>query len=114
MNKYGAQPQEEDGYRFASKAELARYQELRLLDMAGLLRVLEVHPRFLLFVPIWNTDLRKLVGHYTADFRYQVAPDWVDVIEDVKGGKATRTEAYRLRKRMVEATYGVKITEVLR
>ena len=30
----------------------------------------------------------------------------------VKGGRATRTESYRLRKKMVEVSFGIKITEV--
>ena len=34
------------------------------------------------------------------------------VCVDVKGGRATRTEAYRLRRKVFEAIYGLTVTEV--
>ena len=112
-NKFHASGVEDDGYRFASKAEHRRYQELRLLERAGEIEDLQVHPFWFLLVPVLGTPRsRVVVGRYTADFKYTRLPAEEEVVEDVKGGAATRTEAYRLRKKMIEATYGIKIVEV--
>jgi hypothetical protein len=125
-SKYGARSVEIDGLRFASKAEGRRYEQLRLLELAGEIRNLLPHPRFALYVPKFDKPITadmdlhlgpqssgwvKRVGHYTADFAYETK-DGRTVVEDVKGGNATKTEAYRLRKRIVEATYGFVVTEV--
>lgn len=103
-NKYGARAVTHDGVRFASMKEGKRYLVLKAMERAGEIADLECHPVFPLIVN------GVLCGRYTGDFSYQ----WGQrrVIEDVKGGKATRTEAYRLRKRIVEAIYGIKIIEV--
>jgi hypothetical protein len=50
-------------------------------------------------------------GMFTADFRYVDSGTGEVVVEDTKSGP-TKTEAYRLRKRLVEAIHGVRITEV--
>lgn len=119
--KYGAKRTAFDGYSFASQAEARRYVELCRLQQAGEIRDLVVHPSFVLFghgvrrlddANALITRLDRPVGRYTADFRYVRVSDSRIVIEDVKGGKATRTEAYQLRKRLFEATYDTSITEV--
>lgn len=111
-HKYHAQPTVIDGIRFDSKAEARRYQDLRLLERAGEIRGLELQPSFDLCVPTGLTSMSR-VGRYRADFAYEAVDRasgvWRRVIEDVKG---MRTETYRLKKRMVEAQYGVEITEV--
>ena len=102
-------------YRFASKKEARRYQELLLLGHAGLVRNLELQPTFPLRVRADEAPVTWIVGHYRADFRYeelQTPPDqavhWLDVTEDCKGMK---TAVYRLKKRMVEAQYGISVRE---
>lgn len=125
-HKYGAKPTMVDGIRFASKKESRRYQELKLLEKAGELWDLELQPKFDLLVPSTTGTVvgasKALVrqaetgsgliriGRYTADFAYYDRRDG-RVIEDVKS-RATATEAYRLRKKHVEAQYGVSIREV--
>ena len=109
-HKYGAVATVVDGVRFASKAEARRYAELKLLEQAGEIRELELQPRFPLFVPVkGRATLHQQVGAYVADFRYRQGPRGVLVVEDVKGVK---TAVYRLKKRMVETTYGIEIREV--
>ena len=113
-SKYHAKPQEVDGVRFDSRKEARRYQELRLLERAGEIADLELHPVYpIVVVEIWRVGDRPLIdcGRYTADFRYLDKSTGATVIEDVKC-KATRTTAYRLRKRLVEAIYGITVTEV--
>ena len=103
MNKYRAKPTVIDGIRFASQAEARRYEELLLLKRAKEIVGLEFQYKMPIFV-----GGRKICT-YIADFRYQLRDTGQDVIEDVKGVK---TSVYSLKKKLVEATYGITITEV--
>lgn len=114
LHKYGAKKKIVDGFTFDSTKEASRYQELKLREFAGEIRNLELQPRFHLDV---LTPIGEIVtiGRFTADFRYievgyRPILDHV-VVEDVKSAP-TRTEAYMLRKRHVEAQYGIEIREV--
>ena len=111
-HKYGAKAVVIDGIRFASTAEGRRYCELKLLVKAGEISELETQPPFPLFVI--NRERKAVkVAVYRADFRYRLRSDGYPgngtVVEDVKG---VRTAVYRLKKKMVEAQYGITITEV--
>lgn len=88
----------EDGIVFDSKAEARHYRELKLKQTAG-----AVH-YFLTQVPI------RLPGNvrYVVDFLV-FYPDGTHVYEDVKGH---RTDVYRVKKRLVEALYPIRIVEV--
>lgn len=113
-NKYRAEPTMLDGIRFASRKESRRYAELRLLENAGAIQNLELQPRFPIMVAeLWHDGPPCFVncGVYTADFRYVDVERGAVVVEDTKSD-ATKTEAYRLRKRLIEAIYGIKISEV--
>jgi hypothetical protein len=109
-SKYRAKPCWIQGIRFASQREGKRFLDLRLLERAGEIADLELQPRYELHVlsPIGEV---VTVGKFTGDFRYKRAVDNALVIEDSKS-PPTRTEAYQLRKRMVEAEYGIRISEV--
>jgi Protein of unknown function (DUF1064) len=102
VNKYHAQAVQIDGIRFHSKKEAHRYGELLLLQRAGLIHNLQLQPRFDIII-----NHRK-IGFYKADFRY-ISQDGQTHIEDAKG---VSTAVYRLKKRIVEAMYGVTIEEV--
>jgi hypothetical protein len=105
-NKYGAKRCEEDGYQFASLAEREEYRRLKLRALAGEIEDLEVHPAYPFVVN------EQKVGRFTLDFGYFDKALGRRVIVDVKGGRATRTEAYRLRVRLLKALYGLEVTEV--
>jgi hypothetical protein len=132
-SKYGAKPTTVDGVRFASMKEARRYRELKMLRDAGHVQCLELQPRFDIYVTDLTVgaklkataramrglprqhDMQK-VCTYVADFRYQerMLKDsennhWRVVVEDVKGVK---TPVYRLKKKLVEAQYGIEIREV--
>jgi hypothetical protein len=132
-SKYGAVKTEIDGIVFASKAEARRYAELRLLEKAGEITRLQIQPKFDIYVEVrtvaerlkaaarrlrkQNPDLPRVkVCTYVADFAYDQKTlsasendHYVRVVEDVKGMK---TPVYRLKKKLVEAQYGIEITEV--
>lgn len=103
-SKYGNKKTVVDGITFDSKKEAARYAELKLMEKAGVIMSLELQPTFPVYID------GKKVFEYRADFKY-----WIDgkdgryVIEDVKGVK---TDVYRIKKKCVEAQYGITITEI--
>jgi Protein of unknown function (DUF1064) len=102
-NKYGAVPTIVDGIRFASKLEAARYAQLRQMQSVGLIRNLELQPRF----PCVVNSVK--VCDYVADFAY--FRDNTRVIEDVKG---VQTDVFKLKWKLVEALYHVRIEIVKR
>lgn len=94
---------------FDSKKEAARYDELTLLERAGLIRELTLQPRFTLqesFVHKGKT-IRKL--EYVADFSYLRDNDFV--VEDVKS-EATKTPQYRIKKKLMLGKFGIEVVEV--
>ncbi len=108
-HKYGAIPTTLDGIRFDSKREAFRYMELKLLEKAGIIRDLEPHPKFPIHVAHHRCGELTQVCVYKADFRYREGPRGLLKVEDVKG---VCTPVYKLKKKMVEAQYGIQITEI--
>ncbi|HEX6537525.1 MAG TPA: DUF1064 domain-containing protein [Gemmatimonadaceae bacterium] len=105
-NKYGAKAVVIDGIRFDSLAEGRRYNELKLEVAAGEITALECHPRF----PLVVNGVK--VGTYVADFAYVVLVDGGPrVVEDVKS-RPTRTQSYRLKRKLMLALYGIAVREV--
>lgn len=104
-SKYRSVKTQVDGISFDSKKEAKRYSELRLLERAGEISNLELQPRYEIVVN------GIYIGRYRADFRFINSRDGKTTIEDVKS-KATKTEAYKLRKKIVEAIYGISVNEV--
>jgi len=104
-NKYGAVRTTVDGITFDSKAEAARYRDLRMMERAGIIRDLELQPVF----PLIINDQK--VGRYIGDYRYYDKEKEQVIVEDVKSS-ATRTAVYRLKVKIVAALYGVDVQEV--
>jgi len=107
-SKYGAVKTVVDGITFASKAEARRYGQLRVLQASGLIfGNLILQPVYRIYVkPLGGDPI--VVAKYIGDFQYEAA-DGTKVVEDVKGFK---TPVYRLKKKLVEALYGIEIREV--
>ena len=105
-NKYMAERVTSNGIHFASKAEARRYEELLLLQQAGEIRDLEAHPQFMLqekFTDTYGQTHPSIT--YTADMRYRTTGQDHWVVEDVKGGTATATEAHRIRFKLAAKRY---------
>lgn len=102
-NKYRAKAVVIDGIRFASLKEGTRYNQLKTLLKAGQITDLEIHPMF----EIRIKDIK--ICRYYADFMYKEKGSTDLIVEDVKGVK---TPVYKLKKKMVEAEYGITIVEV--
>ena len=102
-SKYRNQPVIIDGVRFISKAEGARYLELKMLQHGGYIQDLKLQPRYTLMV----NDVK--ICTYVADFRYFDTKHKREVVEDVKGVK---TPVYKLKSKLVFALLGIKIVEI--
>lgn len=117
--RYGANKRcvHADGTKFDSKREMARYGELLLLQKAGVIEQLEVHPRFLIIiggVQILMKSARYPNGRklqYVADFQYRDLERKKHVIEDVKMESGHRIEVYKIKRALMDAM-GRTITEV--
>ena len=106
MSKYNAKITYIDKIRFHSKSEAYRYIVLKEKQQRGEISGLELQPEYKLWV-LDKGGTEICVGKYLADFRYTIGGR--EVVEDVKG---VRTPMYRLKKKIVEARYGIKIVEV--
>ena len=96
-NKYGNKKITVDNILFDSKKEAKRYQQLKLMEKAGLITNLALQPKFILqdsFV-YKNRTYRKI--EYIADFSYIRVNDDMLVVEDVKGLK---TDVFKLKEKM--------------
>ena len=97
-HKYNAVSVERDGFRFSSKKEGRRYDELKLLQKAGEVVWFMMQPPF--YLP---------GSKYVADFMVFWA-DGTVTVEDVKG---FLTPVYKAKKRQMAIYYpAVEITEI--
>lgn len=129
-SKYHNIPAERSGenanIRFSSQKEARRYDELMLMLKAGEIRDLRLQPQFTLQEAYTTPDGKRVRAiRYVADFSYERmrpywkgyeahCPDdgWYRVVEDTKGGKATQTPTYKMKKKMMQDKYGITIKEV--
>lgn len=102
--KYNVRPIISGGKVFGSPAEARRHADLKLLEKAGQIAKLEVHPRFRL-------DVNGVhIGNYTGDFGYLTPGGYV--VEDVKSKATKKARDYPLRKKLMWAIHGIEIHEV--
>ena len=97
-HKFFAVRSESDGFKFASKKELRRYLELKMLCQAGEVSFFQMQSPF------------HLTGgvKYVCDFQVYWSNGDI-TFEDVKGIK---TPMYILKKKQVEQLYPITITEI--
>lgn len=113
-SKYGAQEDNRGKLRFDSKKEARRFDELSMEMAAGAIRDLRLQVEFTL-QPAYTTTAGERVRavRYLADFTYYRfdGSAWQYVVEDVKS-RATRTETYRIKRKLMVERLGLTITEV--
>lgn len=102
-HKYGAIKVKEDGYTFDSKAEFYRYRELLLLQRAGEIQSLRVHPKYECVVN------GILVAKVILDFEYFDVKSKMKVVEDVKGKDTTVS---RLKRKLIKAVHDIDVNIV--
>ena len=107
-SKYGAvRVRTVDGIEHDSKKEAARWQELNLMLRARLIEDLQRQVRFEL-IPKQEGERACT---YIADFVYIDRKTGEKVVEDVKS-PATRTEAYRIKRKLMLLVHGIRIKEI--
>lgn len=109
MSKYNSKKTVVDGQKFDSKKEANRYQELLLLEKAGVIKNLSRQVKFVL-IPSQRDESGKVIERecsYKADFTYEEGIK--TVVEDVKG---FRTKEYIIKRKLMLWRYGIRIREV--
>lgn len=122
QNKYYNKKCEINGIVFDSRKEARRYQELLLLQRAGVIKSLQRQVKYVLIPAQYEsferygkngqelTPGKKLVERecaYVADFVYLEGGK--TVIEDTKGMK---TKDYIIKRKLMLYTHGIRIREV--
>lgn len=125
MSKYHAiKTKTADGIVHDSRKEANRWCELLLLQRGGVIKDLDRQVEYLLIPSQTETyERRGKRGQllrpgvrviekeckYIADFVYVDAATGETVVEDAKG---VRTEAYKIKKKLMLKVHGIKIREV--
>lgn len=108
MSKYRAKKTVVDGITFDSKKEAERWCELKLMEKAGMISDLQRQVTFQLIPTIKiKGKVAERSCSYKADFVYE--QDGAQVVEDVKG---MRTDAYRIKRKLMLWVHGIVIKEV--
>ena len=114
--KYSNRKVHYDGLTFDSIREFERYQELKLMEQAGVISDLVLQPRIQLKCggkPVMQRSTRYHRGrkvYYIADFEYFDIEQGRKRIEDVKGYD---TPLSKLKRAVVETEDGIEI-EIVR
>lgn len=119
--KYHNEPTVSHGVRFDSRKEARRYDELMLMLKAGTIRRLKLQVDFTLQEAYTTPEGERVHAiRYRADFAYERRPTrpdaagvvhWLPVVEDVKS-KATATDKYRMKKKLMLEKFGITVKEV--
>lgn len=94
-----------DSILFHSASEAARYKILKILERAGEICNIQLQ------VPYHFIYNGAKIFTYYADFVY-VSKKGETIIEDVKSKATQKLAVYRLKKKLIEAKFGIVITEV--
>ena len=111
MSKYRNKKVTIDGITFDSIKEGKRYQELKLLERANEITELKLQVPFILLDSYVLNGKKHQGIKYIADFVYIDIRTRKYVVEDVKS-PATKTQVYKLKKKLFEQKYGIEIREV--
>jgi hypothetical protein len=105
--KYRNIPTVVEGIHFDSTGESQYYQRTLLPRVrTGEIRNLVLQPKFPLVVNGVH------IADYYADFQYEDVSSRKVIVEDFKSEATRKDKTYRLKKKLVEALYGIVIVEV--
>ena len=114
MNKYLNRALSTPDGKFDSVKEYRRWQELKLMQRAGLIYDLQRQVPFVL-IPTQKDEITGKViereAKYIADFTYRDRNTHKLVVEDTKS-KATKTKDYILKRKLLLYRHGLRIVEV--
>lgn len=109
-SKFGNVKVEIDGYKFDSRKESEFYGSLKIKKQAGLIK------NFKMQVP-YNIVVNNIhIANYFLDFEVDNNDGTIEYIDikgkDKKTNKFIKTGVFALKKRLVEAIYGIKISMI--
>jgi len=109
-SKFSNIKSEIDGYKFDSKKESEFYGSLKIKKQAGLIK------NFKMQVP-YNIVVNNIhIANYFLDFEVENKDGTIEYIDikgkDKKTNKFIKTGVFALKKRLVEAIYGIKISMI--
>ena len=110
QSKFGNVKTEIDGHKFDSKKESEYYGSLKIKKQAGLIKDFKMQVKY-------NITVNKIhIANYFLDFLVENNDgsfDYIDIKgKDTKTNKFVKTGVFALKKRLVEAIYGIKISMV--
>lgn len=94
-----------DGHKFDSKKEGSRYLKLKQLEKTGIIKELELQPKFLLLDTIHYKGKTYPKTYYKADFKYFDNEKGKYIVEDVKSPITAKDKVYRLKIKMLLTKY---------
>lgn len=98
-----------DGILFSSKAEMMRYNELKLFVKAKKIKDLAIQPKFLLLKGFTKNGRTYKPIHYVADFIYYDLIKKKKVVEDVKG---VETDVFKLKEKLFASISNLELVKV--
>lgn len=107
VSKYGNKRVTVDGIIFDSKREAVRYQTLKTMEKAGVIKDLKRQVEYVLVPKIVIAGEKTRPVKYIADFVYEA--DGQIVVEDSKG---FRTDVFKLKRILMKHLLGIEINEV--
>ena len=102
-NKYNAKKTDFMGFKFDSKWEAERYGQLASMQMAGVVEDLRRQVKYDIIVN------EQKICKYIADFVYTLIHEdgkKEKIVEDAKG---VQTSDFKLKKKLMEAVFNIKI-----
>lgn len=112
-NKYHNTKVIYNGIKFDSKKEKSRYITLKQLEKAGIIKELELQPKFLLLDTIHYKGKTYPKTYYKADFKYKTK-DGVEIIEDVKSKITSKDKTYRIKIKLLLYKYpNIEFREII-
>jgi hypothetical protein len=109
-SKFSNIKSEIDGYKFDSKKESEFYGSLKIKKQAGLIKDFKMQVPYEIIV----NNIR--IANYFLDFLVENNDGTIEYIDikgkDKKTNKFIKTGVFALKKRLVEAIYGIKISMI--
>ena len=113
INKYHNTKVIYKGIKFDSKKERDRYIKLKLYQIIGKIKYLELQPKFLLLDTIHYKGKTYPKTYYKADFKYKTK-DGVEIIEDVKSKITSKDKTYRIKIKLLLYKYpNIEFREII-
>lgn len=106
-SKYGNKKVVVDGEKFDSKKECGRYQQLLMMERAGLIKDLKRQVKYELAPSVTIKGRKRPPLTYIADHVF--IENGQKIVEDVKG---MVTKEYRIKRHLMKAVHGIDIREV--